>query len=112
VYVGFLTRKWIHDTSDFILAGREVSIALNIFGVAAIGVAGTAISVVPGFAVLYGFWSSYLNQLIFCIGGLSLYGVFFTSSTTPDISSQGTWRKSPSTPSRPSSTSMCSEWCG
>ncbi len=79
VYVGFLTRKWIHDTSDFILAGREVSTALNIFGVAAIGFAGTAISVVPGFAVLYGFWSSYLNQLIFCIGGLSLYGVFFTT---------------------------------
>ena len=78
VYVGSLTRRWIYDASDFILAGRQVSTGLNVFGVASIGFAGTSISLVPGFAVLYGFWPTYINQVIFCLFGLILYGIFFT----------------------------------
>jgi len=78
VYIGFLARRWIHDASDFILAGREVSTGLNIFGIAAIGFAGSSITLIPGFAVLYGFWPTFFNQFIFIVGGLVFYGLFFT----------------------------------
>jgi len=79
IAAGWVTRKWIQDSSDFILAGREISLALNIFGVAAIGFAGTSIALSPAFAILYGFWGSFLVLgVIFSIGGLSCYGLFFT----------------------------------
>lgn len=79
IAAGWVTRKWIQDSSDFLLAGREISLALNIFGVAAIGFAGTSIALSPGFAILYGFWGSFLVLgVIFSIGGLSCYGLFFT----------------------------------
>ena len=51
MYAGFITRKWVTDSSDFILAGREVSMLINIFGVAAIGYAGTSIALAPGFGL-------------------------------------------------------------
>ncbi|MDW7650368.1 MAG: sodium:solute symporter family protein [Bacillota bacterium] len=80
IAAGLITRKWVNDSSDFILAGREISLALNIFGVAAIGFAGTSIALSPGFAILYGFWGSFISLgIIFSIGGLSLYGLFFTT---------------------------------
>lgn len=76
-YAGWITRKWIADSSDFILAGREVSMLINIFGVAAIGYAGTSIALAPGFAVTYGFWGSMSWSFIYSIGGVALYGVIF-----------------------------------
>ena len=72
IYGGIITRKWITDASDFILAGREVSLLLNVFGVAAIGFAGTSITLSPGFSVLYGFWGSFICLgIIYSLGGLS-----------------------------------------
>ncbi len=77
VIAGIRARRWIHDASDYLLAGREVGTLLNVFGVAAIGFAGSSVALVPGMAVLYGFWPALLNQLTFSIGGLMLYGVLF-----------------------------------
>lgn len=79
VYAGWITRKWIADSSDFILAGREVSLLMNIFGVAAIGYAGTSIALAPGFAVTYGFWGSMAWSGIYSLGGLALFGLLFTT---------------------------------
>ncbi|TVR30545.1 MAG: hypothetical protein EA404_12005 [Spirochaetaceae bacterium] len=78
VVAGVHARRWVHDASDYLLAGREVSTVLNVFGVAAIGFAGSSVALVPGMAVLYGFWPALLNQLTFSIGGLMLYGVLFS----------------------------------
>ncbi|TVR66902.1 MAG: sodium:solute symporter family protein [Spirochaetaceae bacterium] len=77
VAAGVRARRWVHDASDYLLAGREVGTLLNVFGVAAIGFAGSSVALVPGMAVLYGFWPALLNQLTFSIGGLMAYGVFF-----------------------------------
>jgi len=80
VAAGFITRKWIRDSSDFILAGREISLLLNIFGVAAIGFAGTSIALGPAFTLQYGFLTSFVSMgVIFAVGGLGLYGLFFTT---------------------------------
>ena len=78
VAAGVRARRWVHDASDYLLAGREVGTLLNVFGVAAIGFAGSSVALVPGMAVLYGFWPALLNQLTFSIGGLMLYGVLFS----------------------------------
>lgn len=77
-YAGWITRKWISDSSDFILAGREVSMLINIFGVAAIGYAGTSIALAPGFAVSFGFWGSMAWSAIYSLGGLACYGIIFS----------------------------------
>lgn len=78
-YAGYYTRRWITDSSDFILAGREVSLLINIFGVAAIGYAGTSIALAPGFAVSFGFWGSMAWSAIYSLGGLAMYGVLFSN---------------------------------
>ncbi len=78
-YGGWITRRWISDSSDFILAGREVSLLINIFGVAAIGYAGTSIALGPGLAISYGFWGSMAFAAIYSLGGLALYGLLFTT---------------------------------
>jgi len=78
-YAGYYTRRWIADSSDFILAGREVSLLINIFGVAAIGYAGTSIALAPGFAVTYGFLGSIAWSWIYSLGGLAMYGLLFSN---------------------------------
>lgn len=77
VYGGWVTRKWINDSTDYLLAGRQVSLLINTFGVAAIGFAGTSITVVPGLVVSGGFWSSFSFSVAYLIAGLMLYGVIF-----------------------------------
>ncbi|MFA1820895.1 hypothetical protein ACDX78_12045 [Virgibacillus oceani] len=72
-----VTRKWVSSSNDFILAGREVGLVVNIFGIAAIGFAGTIITLGPGLAVLNGFWGSYGFGFAFLFCGLALYGILF-----------------------------------
>ncbi len=78
IFAGYYSKKWISDTSDFILAGREVSLMLNVFGVMAIGFAGTVLALSPSLAVSFGFWGSLAWGLIYSIGGLAFYGLFFS----------------------------------
>lgn len=74
---GWVTRKWVTGSNDYFIAGREVGLLVNIFGVAAIGFAGTIITLGPGLAIMTGFWGSFGFGLIYGIGGLALYGIFF-----------------------------------
>ncbi|MFB4159267.1 hypothetical protein ACE1TF_05230 [Geomicrobium sp. JSM 1781026] len=78
VAASFATRKWIRSSNDYLIAGREVGLIVNIFGVAAIGFAGTMISLGPGLTILYGFWGSIAFGVAFMFIGLALYGFFFT----------------------------------
>jgi SSS family solute:Na+ symporter len=77
IYFGFITKKWINDSSDYLLAGREVSLVINAFGVAAIGFAGTAITLCPGFMVLYVVKGALAFGTAFLFAGLMLYGLVF-----------------------------------
>lgn len=74
---GWITRKWVTGSNDYFIAGREVGLLVNIFGVAAIGFAGTIITLGPGLAIMTGFWGSFGFGLIYGIGGLALYGLLF-----------------------------------
>jgi SSS family solute:Na+ symporter len=78
VGAGIYSKKWVSDTSDYILAGREVSLLINIMGVAAIGFAGTTVSLAPGYAILYGIKGSLFWGVIYAALGLMLYGMIFS----------------------------------
>lgn len=77
LYGGYATRKWINDSSDYLLAGREVSLIINMFGVAAIGYAGTSITLCPGFMVLFGVKGALAFGVAYLIAGLMCYGLIF-----------------------------------
>lgn len=80
LWVGWITKKWISDASDYILAGREVSLLVNAAGVSAIGFAATSIAFNPAMPILYGFWDSMvILGWIYPILGLVLYGILFSS---------------------------------
>lgn len=83
VFAGFLlgagifSKRWVKESSDFILAGREVSLIINMMGVCAIGFAGTTIALAPGFAVLLGLKGSYGWGLIYSLCGILLFGLLY-----------------------------------
>ncbi len=77
LYGGYVTRKWINDSDDYLLAGREVSLIINVFGVAAIGFAGTSIVLCPGFTVLFGLKGGLAFGVAYLIAGLMMYGIIF-----------------------------------
>ena len=76
---GVYSKKWVSDASDFILAGRELSFPINTMGVAAIGFAGTTVSLECGFAILYGVKGALAWGVIYSIFGLVLYGLLFAN---------------------------------
>jgi SSS family solute:Na+ symporter len=71
--------KWITSSSDYLLAGREVSTWVNWFSIAAIGYAGTAITYGSLFAILFGFAGAVGWNILYSILGVSVYGVVFAS---------------------------------
>lgn len=79
VGAGVYSKRWVSESSDFILAGREVSTFINMMGVCAIGFAGTTIALAPGFTILYGYKGSLAWSLIYCLCGLALFGLLFSA---------------------------------
>ncbi|WP_042351239.1 hypothetical protein [Bacillus massiliigorillae] len=73
LYGGWITRKWVTGSNDYFIAGREVGLITNIFGVAAIGFAGTMITLGPGLALTTGLWGSLAFGLVY---GCSLWHYF------------------------------------
>lgn len=76
---GFVAKKWVSDTDDFIIAGREISFPINTLAVVAIGFAGTTITLAPGFSILYGIKGGILWGCIYSIFGLLLYANLFAN---------------------------------
>ena len=44
---GLISKRWVKESSDFVLAGREISTPINVVGVIAIGFAGTTVTLAP-----------------------------------------------------------------
>ena len=74
----FVSKNWVSDSSDYILAGREISTSINVFGVIAIGFAGTTITLVPAFTIQYGFLGGIGWGLIYSMCGLLLFGLLYS----------------------------------
>ena len=76
---GIIAKKWVSDSDDFILAGREISTPINTLGVVAIGFAGTSITLAPGFSVLYGVKGGLVWGVIYSIAGIMVYANVFSN---------------------------------
>ena len=76
---GVVSKKWVSDTDDYIIAGREISLPINTLAVVAIGFAGTSITLAPGFSVLYGATGGIYWGMIYSIFGLLLYANIFAN---------------------------------
>mgnify|MGYP000894741991 CR=1 FL=1 len=76
---GFIAKKWVSDSDDYIIAGREVSFPINTLAVVAIGFAGTSITLAPGFSVIYGVKGGITWGVIYSICGLLLYANLFAN---------------------------------
>ena len=92
VSAGIFTKKWVSETSDYILAGREVSLLINIMGVSAIGFAGTTVSLTPIYNImelkvpLYGvylfcFWAYTLGCCFQILSGMIQTLLVFRNET-------------------------------
>lgn len=68
-------RNWVKDSSDLLVAGREISLPMAIIGVMAIGFAGTTVTLCPGFTILYGLKGSAYWDVLYCCLGLMVYGL-------------------------------------
>lgn len=75
---GFIAKKWVSDTDDYIIAGREISFPINTLGVVAIGFAGTSITLAPGFSILYGVKGGITWGVIYSLAGLLVYANIFS----------------------------------
>ncbi len=76
---GFIAKKWVSDSDDFIIAGREISFPVNTLGVVAIGFAGTSITLAPGFSVLYGVKGGIVWGVIYSLAGILVYANIFSN---------------------------------
>lgn len=79
VGAGVISKKWVKESSDYILAGREISTFINMIGVCAIGFAGTTVALAPGFAVQLGLGASFAWGGIYAICGLLLFALLFAN---------------------------------
>lgn len=79
VGLGLWTKKFIISSSDFLLAGREMSFGINMMGVVASGFAGTTIALAPGWTVMWGFKGWIAMGVCYGLFGVSLYGLLFAS---------------------------------
>ncbi|RLF77681.1 sodium:solute symporter family protein, partial [Thermococci archaeon] len=71
IIVGWITRKWIGRSTDYLVAGRQINLLVNSLGVAAIGYAGTTLTLSPAFTIMGG-----LTKSIFMLGvAYSLTGI-------------------------------------
>ncbi|HBY57133.1 MAG TPA: sodium:solute symporter [Candidatus Atribacteria bacterium] len=76
-FIGFVTKKWIGRSSDFIVAGREVNLIVNILGVASIGYAGTTLALSPAFTIMGGLTKSvFMLGVCYALVGIISYGIF------------------------------------
>lgn len=75
---GFIAKKWVSDSDDYIIAGREISTPINTLGVVAIGFAGTSITLAPGFSILYGVQGGIIWGVIYSLAGLMVYANIFS----------------------------------
>jgi len=76
---GLFSKRWVKESSDFVLAGREISTLINIVGVCAIGFAGTTVTLAPAFVLQYGLLGGLGWGVIYSICGLLLFGLLYSN---------------------------------
>lgn len=76
---GLISKRWVKESSDFVLAGREISTPINTVGVCAIGFAGTTVTLAPGFTIQYGLLGGLGWGCIYAVCGLLIFGLLYAN---------------------------------
>lgn len=76
---GLISKRWVKESSDFVLAGREISTPINVVGVIAIGFAGTHGHTGPGFTIQYGLLGGLGWGVIYSVCGLLIFGLLYSN---------------------------------
>ena len=76
---GLISKRWVKESSDFVLAGREISTPINVVGVIAIGFAGTTVTLAPGFTIQYGLLGGLGWGVIYSVCGLLIFGLLYSN---------------------------------
>lgn len=76
---GLISKRWVKESSDFVLAGREISTPINVVGVIAIGFAGTTVTLAPGFTIQYGLLGGLGWGVIYSVCGLLIFGLLYAN---------------------------------
>lgn len=76
---GLISKRWVKESSDFVLAGREISTPINTVGVCAIGFAGTTVTLAPGFTIQYGLVGGLAWGCIYAVCGLLIFGLLYAN---------------------------------
>lgn len=76
---GLFSKRWVKESSDFVLAGREISTPINIVGVCAIGFAGTTVTLAPAFTLQFGLLGGLGWGAIYSMCGLLLFGLLYSN---------------------------------
>ena len=74
--LGWYAKRWGHTDSDYLLAGRQVSLIPGIASICGIAFAGSMTSIIPGLTIQYGFLGWILGGSLPLVIGYILYGVF------------------------------------
>lgn len=77
VGAGLFSKRWVKESSDYVLAGREISTPINMMGVIAIGFAGTTVTLVPGFTIQFGLLGGMSFAFFYNIMGLMLFAILY-----------------------------------
>jgi SSS family solute:Na+ symporter len=67
IYIGSQTEDWVESASDFLVSGREINALIIGAGIAAIGLAGSMVSAVPKFAIVWGYFPAVMYLLAWCV---------------------------------------------
>ena len=74
--LGWYAKRWVRTDSDFLLAGRQVSLIPGIASICGIAFAGSMTSIIPGLTIQYGFLGWILGGSLPLVIGYIAYGVF------------------------------------
>lgn len=78
--VGVYSKRFVVEADDFLLAGRELSTSILVFGVVASGFAGTTLTLAPGLGIRLGFWGTFGFAFFYSIVGVGLYALLFAKT--------------------------------
>ena len=74
--LGWYAKRWVQTDSDFLLAGRQVTLIPGIASICGIAFAGSMTSIVPGLTIQYGFIGWILGGSLPLVIGYTLYGLY------------------------------------
>ena len=74
-YLGWYAKRWVVTGSDYLLAGRQVSLLPGTAGICGIAFAGSMTSIIPGLTVQYGFAGWILGSGFPIVLGYVVYGL-------------------------------------